>query len=419
MRKGFLAALGTLLAGAGLSLAQPVPYPGTPLTEGWLEPGAVHGFVSDEEPGLEEDCLPPDCGRPPLVWASAEYLLWWVKDGPLPLPLVTVGDPADIDPGALGQPGTRILFGQRDLHYGSFAGGRLAVGSWLNKNRSIGLEGTLFLLERRSDTFRIQSDAAGAPLLAFPFINPTTGAPHAVLISEPAPGEPLVGGVAIASSSRLWGAEASGGVTLVRMPCFSMGALGGFRYMDLDEDLRLFNPTIDPAAAVIEIARDRFETRNQFFGGQLGTWFGFRWRRFTLDLTGKCALGTTHQVLNISGAITQTGAGATTPGTFPGGVFTQPTNMGRFTRGQFTVLPQAQLRLGVNLLSNVQAYVGYDFLYWNNVIRPGEQVDRALNLTQSPIFGTGQLMGPARPTVLFNRSEFWAHGANFGVEVRY
>src|SRR5688572_15167165 len=60
-------------------------------------------------PGSDED--------PPGLWASFEYLNWWIRSGPVSAPLVTVGDPTDPIPGAIGQPGTRVLSG-RHIDYG-------------------------------------------------------------------------------------------------------------------------------------------------------------------------------------------------------------------------------------------------------------------------------------------------------------
>src|SRR5262249_30093967 len=49
------------------------------------------------------------CRHPQSVWLRGEYLLWFIKRHDFP-PLITAG--AGIDrPGALGQPGTRVLFG--------------------------------------------------------------------------------------------------------------------------------------------------------------------------------------------------------------------------------------------------------------------------------------------------------------------
>jgi hypothetical protein len=61
--------------------------------------------------------------------------------------------------------------------------------------------------------------------------------------------------------------------------------------------------------------------------------------------------------------------------------------------------------------------VGYNFLYWSNVIRPGNQVDRVINPNLLP--PANGLGGPNRPTFEFHGSDFWAQGVSFGLEFRY
>src|SRR5687767_11670098 len=67
----------------------------------------------------------PESCPAPRIWGGADYLLWWVRKSPAP-PLVVTGDPADAFPGALDQPGTRVLFGgDTGLDYGATSGLRL------------------------------------------------------------------------------------------------------------------------------------------------------------------------------------------------------------------------------------------------------------------------------------------------------
>ena len=40
----------------------------------------------------------------PHIWITPEYLLWWVKNGPLQVPLVTTGSAADPVPGRSANP---------------------------------------------------------------------------------------------------------------------------------------------------------------------------------------------------------------------------------------------------------------------------------------------------------------------------
>src|SRR5206468_1061227 len=60
-------------------------------------------------------------------YASAEYLLWWLKGEHIP-PLVTAGSASDLVPGALGQPGTAVLFGDTSINGGVRSGARFRVG---------------------------------------------------------------------------------------------------------------------------------------------------------------------------------------------------------------------------------------------------------------------------------------------------
>ena len=67
---------------------------------------ASSGAPITAEPRVESFVSPP-ASDGPAWWVEADYLLWWIKRGPLPTPLVTTGNPKDPQPGALGQPGTR------------------------------------------------------------------------------------------------------------------------------------------------------------------------------------------------------------------------------------------------------------------------------------------------------------------------
>lgn len=89
-------------------------------------------------------------------------------------------------------------------------------------------------------------------------------------------------------------------------------------------------------------------------------------------------------------------------------------------------MPEVGFTLGYQVCSWCRATVGYNFLYWSNVIRPGGVIDRGVNATYqpfSPISPTftqnGVVAGvPARPAV-FNGSDFWAQGLTLGLEFRW
>ena len=63
---------------------------------------------------------------------------------------------------------------------------------------------------------------------------------------------------------------------------------------------------------------------------------------------------------------------------------------------------------------------GYDAIYLSNVVRPGSAIDRNINPTQNPFFVPGTPTGTLLPPpATFHETSFWAHGVQFGLEVRY
>src|SRR5206468_4254126 len=192
-----------------------------------------------------------------------------------------------------------------------------------------GLEGSGFALGRVQSRFALASDPAGNPPLYFPIFSEIAGAERAVPIADPLRG--FSGNVAVTSSLRLWGLDWNGLVPLFRYPNWELTVLTGSRYADLKERLQIQNTTTDLIFNNTEILNDLFATRNQFFGSQIGSRLFVVYDCFTLDITTKIALGMTHEVIDIAGDISQTGPNPLTPpglGTFPGGLFAQPTNIG-------------------------------------------------------------------------------------------
>jgi len=349
-------------------------------------------------------------GEPDLFhyWVRAEYLAYWVKNAPLPVSLVT-GDPAN--------PTQELLGSDRSL--GLFSGFRVGLGAWFDSDNTFGMDGNFFMLLQRTRKFATSSDATGNPTLAFPFTNQSPGAAGDTLMPIAIPGV-FAGSVQVGSSLQLWGAETNGIFSLMREGGFEIVALAGIRYLDLRENLTINTVSSDILTVpnTVLSQNDLFKTRNQFYGGQIGGRFTWQGDRFGFDLTGKLAIGDTVQSIDIQGTSTQTGPGGVN-GTFPGGLFTQPSNMGHFNANQISIIPSVETKFSVFITSQVRAFVGYDFLFWSQVVRPGSQVDRNINLTQSAVFGNGGLIGPAYPMPLFNRSDFWAQGLNVGLEFRF
>ena len=100
-----------------------------------------------------------------------------------------------------------------------------------------------------------------------------------------------------------------------------------------------------------------------------------------------------------SSAISASTARSRTASAFPSTRFTPPINNGITTHStHVSVIPDLNINVGYMITPNVQAYVGYNYMYWSNVARLGSQSVAAANS------GQGHLN---------------LHGADFGVQFRY
>jgi hypothetical protein len=299
------------------------PYYGTPVESG---PGL--GFFDA-----------PYVYSTPRAWVSAEYLLWWVKNGPLPL-------------------------GQGAIDYGTFSGLRLNAGGWFNATETIGMEASFLALEHR------HPGQFGQAFL---------GVPGGVPVSAPGFNS---------SGTRLFGFEANGLFNLTRGDGAYVDLLAGFRNLNLQENLASSSSAfVGPDFVSGSV---NYQTQNAFYGGQIGAKAGMRFGRVSTDVIGKVALGVTHQAAAFNALSTSTG---------PGGTVTQG-GVARGTGNKFAVLPEVTFQVGYDFTQNFRAFVGYNFLYLSNVVRPGDQV----SLTQ-PVTGS--------------TTDYWAQGINFGAEFRW
>ena len=380
----------------------------------------------------------------PRFYASGEYLLWTLKKDVTP-PLITTSQPQDF--GILGRPTTQVLFGGDGLSSGEHSGGRFTAGLWLDDCDHKAIEFSGFFLP--GDDRQFQANSALFPVIARPFFSVNRNAETVQLTAFPGlanrnpPILPVSTGNAVAAnSSDLWGLEAN---LRCNLCCGSTGcndcsacgcggdrgwtyrvdALGGFRYLNLHEDLSITEtvqnlatapPPVNNARALVF---DGFDTRNQFYGGQVGVDAEFSRGPWSLDVRGKVAIGDTHQDLNINGFQNVTFANGVNQN-FVGGLLAERSNIGSFHRDRFSVVPEIDLNVSYHINDHVRIFAGYDFLYWSSVIRPGQQIDRSIDETQIPNFASGQTpAGQNRPMVLFRESDFWAQGLNLGLEFRF
>jgi hypothetical protein len=211
------------------------------------------------------------------------------------------------------------------------------------------------------------------------------------------------------------GAEANFVYRLSETRFGQMKLLAGFRYLNLREELSITDTT-NVSNGSHSLDTDQFSTRDQFYGGQIGARSFFGGHRLSLELDGRVAIGSNRQSIEINGA---TSISNTSPPNIRGGILAVISNIGQYQRNEFTVVPEAKVQLAYKFKSHLRAFIGYDFLYWNKVVRPGEQIDRVVNPALIRQFGVPTNTRPIRPIFTFNDTGFWAQGIGIGVQTRF
>lgn len=407
-------------------------------------------------------CLPgPACcqTRGPRVWVTGEYLMWWFKDSPQPVPLVTsvpanLVPPSGVTPsgatvGSLLDTNATVVLGGRDIDTGVRSGGRFTVGCWLDDAQQLGLEANYFFIAPKTVTQTVTSPGlSSSPLLSIPYFDVTGDATPSGLPGEdarPIASPPIfelnfpaaIPGQTAAVftqrlESRLQGAEAN--ALLGLSPAsdgdgLHLAAIGGFRYLNLRESLT-FSSALNAGPLgfpdVIYDTLDQFTTTNDFYGAQLGVRGEYRVNRLVLQARAAVALGGVHERATIDGAtLTNLINGPGTPPlAYPGGIFAQPSNIGTYSRDVFAVVPQADFNVGYQVTDWARVFLGYSLLYLSDAARPGAEINRSLNVTRIPFNNdpNGAALVPTgaqQPAFSFRDASFWAQGINFGVEFRY
>lgn len=420
MRHGCAVSLFALTLSAALAAAQ--------------TPKPSHCPPCDDPCACICDCLCPcdDPWDPSQLWVSAEYLLWWFKDSPLPIPLVTTtADPSAFPLAAINQSTTTVLLGNQDIDTHTRSGARFLGGLWLDNGHRFGVEGGyLFIASRTTQLGVATNGQPGSPVLAVPFFDADTNGEHSFVRGFPTI---TAGSAQLTLTSRMQSAELNG---VANMPSYAgvrLVLLGGFRFADLKEHLSFGTTslgvmtTLPPAGnnGLVFDTQDRFNTHNYFYGGQLGARWEYRLGKWFVNGSAKVALGDMFEITSRFADYTTNvfnnpagGPAKSTPGF---GAFVQQSNYGSAHRHAFAVVPELGVNVGYQITSIARLFVGYDFLYMSDVLRPGRQIDRTINFSQTvdSIAGGRPFVPGTRPNRDLTSSDFWAQGLNFGVELRY
>lgn len=354
----------------------------------------------------------PACFAYERIWGSAEYLYWWPQKSSVKVPLIT----SNQNPAAFGfidEPGTKILFGsgssRNAFHFGGMSGGRITIGGWIDPCSRYGIEASAFALPHKNQSFRASSINTNIAILNIPFFSTQSGREN-VLVNR------LPNTATVRDSFLTNGFEINGLYQLHCKTNFPIVLLTGFRYLKINEKFNLNDAIIHIPSfpnSVVNV-RDNFATQNHFYGLQFGAKTHFDCRALFFDISAAMALGRNHQTLKVSG---QTNADDSFV-VQKFGLFSEPTNLGTHKNNVFAVVPELKIKMGYDLHRNIRPFVTYDAFYINNIIRPGREIDRNINLSQNPLIGgTGVLSGRAAPMPKFKKTSMWIQGVSLGVDV--
>jgi hypothetical protein len=364
---------------------------------------------------------PEICG--PKVRFQADYLLWALKRETLDQVLLVTSD-ADPAFGDLGV--TRPLFGNQKLGSDDPRSG-LRLRAAVNAAEGYGLEIGGFLLERAVTDFRVNPAANFVgTLLARPFTDATVGGEGLSVVNF---GTGQVGSFRVNQNTSLFGGEAllTANPQSGPIECYFVG----YRYLSLRERLTISDRTTSQLGGLVffngaplaeddtRTRLDRFSTRNDFHGAQVGARAVARSGRFDVGVRGSVALGVTQQVVDVYGVTTLIPA-IGSPQSLQGGLLAARSNIGTQTKAAFAVVPEVDVSFGFQAASWARLAFGYNFLFCSSVVRPGEQIDTVVDQAQIPSAAAFNAAAPAEaPRALFRQNNFWAQGLNLSVTLSY
>lgn len=416
----------------------PGPPPGDPAAS----PGSAALSIKDDgTPNAFTDLLtyrPRAINADPYILSfRSEYLNWQVTNGGSSAVLVTTTTNFPPERGALTEPNTiRYVDSSRStFDYEMLRGYRLTLGVACAYAPPIELSG--FWFNRTLPVFSAGS-LTNPIFLAIPIqdlsniIFGNTGTQTSEIIAQPGS---LGGALSITSQFSFWDIEATAVLPLGDSDVLKLDFLLGYRHLQLDETLDIntqhggplgtfsFLGTTLPAAVFVASTNDHFQTRNSFDGGQVGYRVTFAMGpRLALTSDMKMGLGANSGSLTVDGnsRLTQL-VGGRIAASAPGGILALPSNSGTFTSTDFSFVSEGNIALSCQLNSHMRIFSGFNFIYWTNVLRPGDATTNAVDKRQIPIdpsYTANVTYNGPNPPSLVHR-DFFTRGLFFGFEIGF
>lgn len=355
-------------------------------------------------PSPEDPCF--QC-RPPLWWVKGDLLLGFRKGRGYPT-LVTT-DPANEDSQTAG-----VLPNATTLYDGSSdsaqlrAGLDLEFGTYLNDCQNIGFGGRYFFLG--GDEANFSTNSGVNAIIAVPFFSQALGANSSLLLAHPdIGGVARTGSVDIRASNQIHGFDATAKILYCRNACGRVDFVTGWHTSSVNDffQMTMRSGAEDLGANQDFVLLDRFNTENLFNGVVLGVLTEHQVCCMTVRGKARVSVGNMHQVVNISGS---TAINGTVDPTQPGGLFSSQSNIGNYSQDQFAAVTEAGLSIGYYITPRTQFTVGYNLMYWSNIVRPGEQIDPVVDDVNNP---------PTRPAFQFNTTSFWMQSVTLGLNCEF
>ena len=325
------------------------------------------------------------------------------------------------------------LFGGDTIDGGDHNGFRLAMGGWLNDEHTLGVEGDYFDLSPNGSNYNSGLNN-GYPALVRPIFDsakpPIFGPEYITVPPGKAVSIPLVGSMVIQTSDYFqsagfdfrrnllcqeWaeGSESSVSWLDHRARTMRIDGLLGYRFYRLCDSVSTLEEKVSLApgdAGHLFDTYDAFRASNQFNGLEMGFDAAMARGRWSLDFIVKVAMGNNHEVVDVLGTTQQTYPSGVTPPPTPMGWLSRPdTNAGTHSRDQFVTIPKISMDVGYQVTSHWKLAAGYDLLYWDKVMRTGEQIS---DVFDPP--GTGP-----NPMFPWKTTSYWAQGLRVSSELRY
>ncbi len=366
-------------------------------------------------PAPEQFMLAESTGpRRMWVWGNAELLLGATSGVDVP-PLITSGPvTAGSQAGAIGVPTTTFVFGERKMLDNWRPGLRAELGMWFGEKHRWGLAARYYSLYSTSDPLTVLGDgtnvvvvpqvvdltAPGLNSALSPLLLQTAAFPGTSLISTATniqlPFFVSFPGVAVGSAAASVRTSFVGGDIQLRRVWISTDEIRwetsvGYRQLRLGDELRLNYVSTSVQTGFTATGEDNVRTSNNFYGAQIGSLLSLAEGPWSLQLSGAVALGNNACDTDFSRIRLLGAAGVTLPL-----VLSDSGNRINY----FSVVSEANARLGVRVSRHVKFTFGYTGLYWWNVQRAQNQY----NLSQSLTGRTTQI---------------YVSMLNWGAEIRY